>query len=68
MKSRKLLSKDSISICPALIEKYESEQESTERESWYRLSMQMLARAYGEDEPEYTTDMLKWVKPDDEGK
>ena len=50
------------------IEKYESEQESTERESWYRLSMQMLARAYGEDEPEYTTDMLKWVNPDYEGK
>lgn len=51
-------------VVGALIEKYESEQESTERESWYRLSMQMLARAYGEDEPEYTTDMLKWVNPD----
>ena len=55
-------------VVGALIEKYESEQESTERESWYRLSMQMLARAYGEDEPEYTTDMLKWVNPDYEGK
>ena len=51
-------------VVGALIEKYESEQESTERESWYRLSMQMLARAYGEDEPEYTADMLKWVNPD----
>ena len=51
-------------VVGALIEKYESEQESAERETWYRLSMQMLARAYGEDEPEYTTDMLKWVNPD----
>jgi hypothetical protein len=53
-----------IEVVGALIEKYESEQESAERETWYRLSMQMLARAYGEDEPEYTTDMLKWVNPD----
>ena len=29
--------------------------------------MQMLARSYGEDEPEYTADMLKWVNPDYEG-
>ena len=55
-------------VVEALIEKYESEQESSEREDWYALSMQMLARAYGEDEPEYTTDMLKWVNPDYEGK
>lgn len=55
-------------VIEALIEKYESEQESLEREVWSGLSMQMLARAYGEDEPEYTTDMLKWVNPDYEGK
>ena len=55
-------------VVETLIEKYESEQESAEREDWYALSMQMLARAYGEDEPEYTTDMLKWVNPDYEGK
>ena len=55
-------------VVEALIEKYESEQESSEREAWSGLSMQMLARAYGEDEPEYTTDMLKWVNPDYEGK
>ena len=53
-----------IEVVEALIEKYESEQEASEREAWYGLSMQMLARAYGEDEPEYTTDMLKWVNPD----
>ena len=55
-------------VVEALIEKYESDQESTEREAWSHLSMQMLARAYGDDEPEYTTDMLKWVNPDYEGK
>ena len=51
-------------VVGALIEKYESEQETEERETWYSFSMQMLARAYDEDEPEYTTDMLKWVNPD----
>ncbi len=55
-------------VVEALIEKYESDQESTEREAWYRLSIQMLARAYEDDEPEYTTDMLEWVNPDYEGK
>ena len=55
-------------VVETLIEKYESEKESAEREAWYSFSMQMLARAYGEDEPEYTTDMLKWVNPDYEGK
>ena len=51
-------------VVEALIEKYELEQESTERETWHRLSMQTLARAYGDDEPEYTTDMLKRTNPD----
>ena len=55
-------------VVEALIEKYESEQESEEHETWHRLSMQALARAYGDDEPEYTTDMLKWTNPDYEGK
>ena len=57
-----------IEVVEALIEKYELEQEVAERETWHSLSMQMLARAYSEDEPEYTTDMLKWVNPDYEGK
>ena len=57
-----------IEVVETLIEKYESEQESAEREAWYRLSMQSLARAYGDDEPEYTADMLKWMNPDYEGK
>lgn len=55
-------------VVEALIKKYELEQESAERHAWYNLSMQMLARAYGEDEPEYRTDMLKWVNPDYKGK
>ena len=55
-------------VVEALIEKYELEQESEERESWHHLSMQTLARAYADDEPEYTTDMLKWTNPDYEGK
>ena len=55
-------------VVDALIEKYESEKEMTERDAWYHFSMQMLAQAYGEDEPEYTIDMLKWVNPDYEGK
>ena len=55
-------------VVATLIEKYESEQEDAEREAWYSLSMQMLSRAYGKDEPEYTTDMLKWINPDYEGK
>lgn len=55
-------------VVEALIEKYELEQESVERESWHRLSIQTLARAFGDDEPEYTTDMLKWTNPDYEGK
>ena len=57
-----------LEVVGALIEKYELEQGMEEREVWYSFSMQMLARAYGEDEPEYTTDMLKWVNPDYEGK
>ena len=55
-------------VVDALIEKYESDQESTERETWSHLSLQSLARAYGDDEPDYTADMLKWVNPDYEGK
>ena len=55
-------------VIESLIEKYELDQEAAERETWHRLSMQMLAQAYEEDEPAYTTDMLKWVNPDYEGK
>jgi len=32
---------------------------SEEREDWVRLSLQSLARAYGDDEPEYSRDQIK---------
>ncbi len=55
-------------VVETLIEKYESEQESEERETWHHLSVHILARAYADDEPEYTPDMLKWTNPDYAGK
>lgn len=36
-----------------------SETSSEEREDWVRLSLQSLARAYGDDEPEYSRDQIK---------
>jgi hypothetical protein len=39
------------------------EESDIERESWLRLSSQTLERAYGEDEPEYPSDLLKEVNP-----
>ena len=38
-----------------------------EREDWYRLSAQGLARAYGDDEPEYTLADIKELNPDYRG-
>ena len=34
-----------------------------EREAWLNLSIQGLEGAYGEDEPEYSTDLIKEVNP-----
>ena len=42
--------------------------EDEEREDWLRLSMQGLAAAYGDDEPEYTIDMVKGLNPDYKGR
>jgi hypothetical protein len=39
----------------------------SEREDWWLLSSRGLAEAYGEDEPEYTLDMIKEPNPDYEG-
>lgn len=36
-----------------------SKDSSEEREDWVRLSLQNLARAYGDDEPEYSRDQIK---------
>jgi len=42
-----------------LIVKAMSEASSEEREDWLRLALQSLARAYGDDEPEYSRDQIK---------
>ncbi|MBA3320639.1 MAG: hypothetical protein H0T45_04220 [Pyrinomonadaceae bacterium] len=39
-----------------------------EREEWARLSLESLARAYGEDEPEYSLDSIKEANPEYEGR
>ena len=39
-----------------------------EREDWINLAMQSLARAYGDDEPEYTLDMIKEWNPEYDGR
>ena len=36
-----------------------AQAESEEREDWGRLGLQSLARAYSEDEPEYSRDQIK---------
>ncbi len=39
-----------------------------ERQAWLNLSMQGLEEAYGEDEPEYSSDLIKDVNPHYEGR
>lgn len=38
-----------------------------EREDWARLGLKSLERAYGDDEPEYSLDMIKKKNPNYEG-
>lgn len=33
-------------------------------EEWYRFAMSSLSEAYSDDEPEYTTDMIKELNPE----
>jgi hypothetical protein len=35
-----------------------------EREEWARLALESLARAYGDDEPEYSLDLIKEANPE----
>ncbi len=35
-----------------------------EREDWVRLSLESLARAYSDDEPEYSQDSIKEANPE----
>ncbi len=38
-----------------------------EREGWERLSLETLERAYGDDEPEYSLDLVEEANPAYEG-
>jgi hypothetical protein len=44
------------------------ESSTGEREDWARLSLENLARAYGDDEPEYSLDLIKEANPEYEGR
>ena len=35
-----------------------------ERETWLQVSRGQLARAYGEQEPEYSRELVKWPNPE----
>lgn len=39
-----------------------------EREDWTRLALENLERAYGDDEPEYSLDLIKEANPEYEGR
>ncbi len=39
-----------------------------EREDWARLSLESLARAYSDDEPDYSLDLIKEANPEYEGR
>lgn len=43
-------------------------EEKLDREDWLRLSALGLERAYGEDEPEYSLDLIKKPNPEYEGR
>jgi len=44
------------------------EQVDLEREDWANFAMEALERAYGDDEPEYTPDMIKKANPEYESR
>lgn len=39
-----------------------------EREDWAQLSLESLERTYGDDEPEYSLDLVKEANPEYEGR
>ena len=41
---------------------------SEEREDWSRLSLESLERAYSDDEPDYSLDLIKEANPEYEGR
>lgn len=44
------------------------ETSNGEHEDWARLSLESLARAYSDDEPEYSLDLIKEANPEYEGR
>ena len=44
------------------------EMQNEEREDWTRFSLANLERAYGNDEPEYSLDLIKEANPKYEGR
>jgi hypothetical protein len=44
------------------------ESSNGEQEDWAQLSLESLARAYGDDEPEYSLDLIKEANPEYEGR
>lgn len=42
--------------------------ENGERSDWTRLSLESLARAYGDHEPQYSLDLIKEPNPEYEGR
>jgi hypothetical protein len=44
------------------------EASQEDRKDWVRLSLQSLARAYGNDEPEYSRDQIKEANDEYTGK
>jgi hypothetical protein len=47
-----------------LIVTVRSKSLAEEREDWARLSLESLARAYGDDEPNYSLDSIKEANPE----
>ncbi len=42
--------------------------ENGELSEWTRLSLENLGRAYGDNEPEYSLDLIKEINPEYEGR
>ncbi|MFC2131532.1 hypothetical protein ACFLSQ_08865 [Bacteroidota bacterium] len=59
---KEVLSKMKIKFKPIT---YDIENEKdTESEDWYRFSMMNLSKSYSDDEPEYTSDMIREPNPE----
>jgi len=52
---------------PLLVRVWPREAGSSEREEWSAFSAGNLAEAFGEDEPEYSMDLIKEPNPEYEG-